>query len=373
MHLMHKRPSWFLMMTVALVSAWPLVAAAKPSRSNQKPARAGDPPGGGSSATPPESRADALIRRGVEQRKSGNDDDALQTFRSAYAIEPTARVRAQIGLAEQALGRWVDAETDLAAALRDDSNAWIAKNAQALRGALQVVHQHVGTVQVLGSPVGAVVKIDDREVGRLPLDKGVRIAAGEIVISVAAPGYIDISRKVTVGPGAKVREIVTLHAVSGPSPVASGARPERPAPDVAATSETGPMRQREAASRDDVPASTSTSTSFSTAQRWGIATLALGVAAGGVGALFASQAISKNRASTMNCTGNECDPIGFENRHAAVIAGDRATIALIATGALLVGGTTLLLVGRHKDEASAWRFTPVVADTRVALVGSTTF
>jgi hypothetical protein len=75
----------------------------------------------------------------------------------------------------------------------------------------------------------------------------------------------------------------------------------------------------------------------------------------------------------MNCTGNECDPIGFENRHAAVIAGDRATIALIATGALLVGGTTLLLVGRHKDEASAWRFTPVVADTRVALVGSTTF
>src|SRR5689334_14201627 len=61
--------------------------------------------------------ADRLLKRGVELRKAGKDDEALEAFRAAYTSRPSPRAQAQIGLAEQALGRWGDAERDLSEAL----------------------------------------------------------------------------------------------------------------------------------------------------------------------------------------------------------------------------------------------------------------
>jgi len=48
--------------------------------------------------------ADAAIRRGVDLRRQGQDDQALQEFKKAYELSPSPRALAQIGLAEQALG-----------------------------------------------------------------------------------------------------------------------------------------------------------------------------------------------------------------------------------------------------------------------------
>src|SRR2546422_8347826 len=57
-------------------------------------------------------RAEEHVSRGLELRKEDRDLDALAEFQLAYGIRPTSRVRAQIALAEQALGRWVVAESD---------------------------------------------------------------------------------------------------------------------------------------------------------------------------------------------------------------------------------------------------------------------
>src|SRR6185312_3741828 len=65
------------------------------------PARADDP--------------DALIDQGLELREHGKDADALALFERAYSASPTPRAKAQIALAEQALGRWAAAEKDLVA------------------------------------------------------------------------------------------------------------------------------------------------------------------------------------------------------------------------------------------------------------------
>src|SRR4051812_7480565 len=52
--------------------------------------------------------ADALelLREGVSLRREGRDEEALQRFQRAYEIGHGGRALAQIGLAEQALGRW---------------------------------------------------------------------------------------------------------------------------------------------------------------------------------------------------------------------------------------------------------------------------
>jgi hypothetical protein len=97
------------------------------------------------------------------------------------------------------------------------------------------VEQHLGRLQVLGAPAGAKVKVDDRDVGELPMAAPVRVTAGEVVISVTAPGHIPINRKVTVQPGASMRETIVLHATEAgaPAPASPPAEPPRapePAP-----------------------------------------------------------------------------------------------------------------------------------------------
>src|SRR5437868_5098645 len=71
--------------------------------------------------------ADALIKQGVELRRARRDREALERFRRAYDLAPTPRALAQMGLAEQALSRWVDAESHLGRALEIAEDAWIAK------------------------------------------------------------------------------------------------------------------------------------------------------------------------------------------------------------------------------------------------------
>jgi hypothetical protein len=53
--------------------------------------------------------AEDLVRKGVDLRREGRDQNALETFRKANQLASTPRTVAQMGLAEQALGRWTDA------------------------------------------------------------------------------------------------------------------------------------------------------------------------------------------------------------------------------------------------------------------------
>src|SRR5581483_9001377 len=111
---------------------------------------------------------DALLRRGVALRERGDDDAALRVFQRACALRCTPRVTAQVGLAEDALGRWVDAESHLTAAVGATDDFWIARHHSALVGALATVRQHLGTLEIRG-PAGAMVSVGGRPVGTLPL------------------------------------------------------------------------------------------------------------------------------------------------------------------------------------------------------------
>ena len=51
-----------------------------------------------------------LIRHGIELRKVHDDEGAAREFQKAYDQVHTPRAAGQLGLAEQALGRWEDAE-----------------------------------------------------------------------------------------------------------------------------------------------------------------------------------------------------------------------------------------------------------------------
>jgi hypothetical protein len=358
---------------IAMVAiAWPGQSLGKGrSKSGRSDGEAAAP--AGASARQPD-QADELIRQGVELRKSGNDDKALEAFRTSFQLQPTPRAQAQMALAEQALGLWVDAEKDLKEALRATSDPWVSKNAKALSGAMATVEQHLGSLQLLGTPVGAVVKIDERVVGKLPFEQPIRVTAGEVLVSVSSDGYFEIDRRITVAVGRLVRESIALHAQPrlAASPVASaGDTRARPA-DTQLT----PIKETPTTTYTEPTAAESTDSQrrFSTAQRLGIGAVVLGAAAAGVGGYFVSQAVSKNNESLrVGCEKDLCNPMGRSVREQALTAGNRATIAFAAAGVLVVGGATLLIFGRHKAEQTAWWIAPATDGERLALVGSARF
>src|SRR3954451_10973455 len=114
-----------------LVSLWPWLFVNR--------AAAASPP---AQAAPVASASEEeLINRGIALREARNDGAALEAFRQAYALSKSPRTLAQMALAEQALGRWVEAEADLGQALGRADDSWIARNKGLLSQALAEIQE----------------------------------------------------------------------------------------------------------------------------------------------------------------------------------------------------------------------------------------
>lgn len=152
-----------------------------------------------------------LLRRGVELRVAGDDAGALLLFEQARQLAPElGRVRGQIGLAQHALGRWVDAEGSLELALRSD-DPWVARHRAELAGSLEVAGAHVGTL-VVTADEGVEVSVDDSESWAfVPID--VRVAEGPHVVRARRAGHLDATREVEVVGGQRAEIAVSLAPV----------------------------------------------------------------------------------------------------------------------------------------------------------------
>jgi hypothetical protein len=176
---------------------------------------------------------EAIIRQGVALRKEGKDREALVEFRRAAAVQRTPHAVAQMGLAEGALGIWVDAEADLQEALRATDNSWIRKNRSVLDETLKTIDQHLGSVFVWGTPEGAEVLINGRVVGTLPTTKPVRVPVGDARLAVRAKGYLDGGRPIEVRAADRTSEEIELVAVTTAPPAALSLAAAPPAPPAA--------------------------------------------------------------------------------------------------------------------------------------------
>jgi hypothetical protein len=168
--------------------------------------------------------ADAAIARGVELRKAGNDLEALAEFEHAYEISPSPRACAQIGLAELALGRWVDAEAHLTKAMRERDDAWISKQWGPLEMSVALVQPHLGWLSVEANVPGAQLFLDGVYVGTLPMKDDARVSAGSVVAEVRAPGYSDVRRPLIIAPATHMHERILLAPLRINAPPSGGDR-----------------------------------------------------------------------------------------------------------------------------------------------------
>jgi len=180
--------------------------------------------------------ADTLIKQGVELRRENKDQAALEQFQRAYDLSPTPRALAQMALAEQALGRWVDAEAHVTRALASPGDPWIAKYEATLERSREAIAGHLGSLVVTGTPAGAEVHVDGRPVGALPLGP-LRLPTGSVVVDVSANGHTPVTRALSIVSGQIAREDFALPPTSAEASDGGGSAPRAPAPKVSGADE----------------------------------------------------------------------------------------------------------------------------------------
>jgi tetratricopeptide (TPR) repeat protein len=262
-----------------------------------------------------------LIDEGVALREEGRDEEALALFEQAYAQTNQARALAQIALAEQALGRFVEAEAHLADALGHDEDAFIRRNRVHLEAALEEIRLRVGDLTVEGGAPGAEVIIGGQAVGVLPLDAPVRVVAGSVAVEVRASGYERFIDTVQVRGGGSAT--VTARLV----PSSNGTTRRVPV-DEEETQRTDGQSDRSAPPGWVLPT--------------GIALAAVGVVGIALGSgLLAVREDRAQQRLTCSDTEPEC-----RNAYGAALDAEGGGIAsFVIGGALLAGGGTILVLG----------------------------
>ena len=173
--------------------------------------------------------ADALIARGLELRRQGQSAEALELFKRAHALDPTARTFGQMGLVETSLQHWLDADTHLRASLEAPNDPWVKKTRSLLDKALEVAGQHVGELEISGPP-GTGVSIGDAGARTLPLPAPVRLLEGEVRVSAKAPGFEPFTQVVRIQARGRASLKVALQPIEAPVPMATDLHPSPGAP-----------------------------------------------------------------------------------------------------------------------------------------------
>jgi hypothetical protein len=169
-------------------------------------ARPQEPP----AATTQESADEELIAKGVALRKEGRDADALAIFERALALRPSPRAVVQIALAHQALAHWREAERGLIVALGNGNDPWIARHRTHIDESLAVVEDHLASLVVQCNIAGAEVVLGTELAGRLPLDRPLRVVAGDVTVEVRAPGYAPVHQTLHADARSQVIAAFTL-------------------------------------------------------------------------------------------------------------------------------------------------------------------
>ncbi len=170
-------------------------------------------------AAPGLARADeeaALIAEGISLRKRARDTEALAAFARAFALAKSPCARMHMALAEEALGRWVDAAAHLEEALAARQTPCVQRNLAMLEGRRPILAEHLGALEVQGGVAGAEVRLNDRVLGTLPMPRPAVVATGTGVLEVRAPGRPPVRRDVTIEARRLRREWIELAAGAPP-------------------------------------------------------------------------------------------------------------------------------------------------------------
>jgi len=156
-------------------------------------------------------------------RRQGKAEEALDVFSLAYALRPSGRAMAQLGLVELSLRNYPDAEMHLAGALDRDDSEWVDKNRGALQRYLAEIRRNLAKL-VINAPPGAAIYGDGRNLGRAPLAPLFR-TPGPLRLQAKLEGFEPKEITVLLAQGRDTEADLTLVPLSSREPAPPPAAP----------------------------------------------------------------------------------------------------------------------------------------------------
>jgi len=288
---------------------------------------------------------EALIRQGIDLRKRGDDARAHGYFKRAYDLSKTPRAAAQLGLVDQAVGRFGEAETLLLEALATN-DPWVAQHRSTLEDSLKVVRQHLGGVVVAGAPAGTTWSDADHRGAALPASGAIWVAPGTATLRFEAPGRQPTTKTVTVAAGDSVALQVDLAATAAPTSTIT------PVPSASAGADAKPAAAPEAAVSQPAAPPAAEESAGRTGRIAGIAVAGAGVAVAVTGFLLRNVATHK-----LDAIDKEATPPGmmYDPANGNWETYEKAGVGmLIAGGAAIAAGAVIYIVnaGHGSEPAS---------------------
>ena len=172
---------------------------------------------------------EAILKRGIQLRRDGQDEAALAVFQEAEAQAPNSvRVLLHVATAAQAASKWLLADEYLRKADQHKNDPYYVKYQNEIEEVKNITAQRVGHFRAVGEPSGAEVILNGQVVGTLPMENPKTLEAGTYVLEVNKPGFFRLRRPISVPGGVLTRETVELNE-RGPNDPPGGGEPGTPA------------------------------------------------------------------------------------------------------------------------------------------------
>lgn len=301
----------------------------------------------------PRAAARSHYERGLGLVESGAYQAALAEFERAYEKSPHFAVLYNIGLCHVALGRRPEAVAALRTYLEQGGTQIPEDRRRSVEAQIADLEARFAEISVTTDRPGTVISVDGREVGRTPLAKPIRLPAGAHEISAVAQGMPKATRNIDVGEA----ERRTIDFTFAPAPAAAttgqpATTAERPQPPILAL---------------DYPRPHADSGKSGPYRTVGYVLTAAGVAAGvgGFAHYFWNRGRYGDWQSENDSLKNGPPSPGYYDRAVAnneladsIERAEAVTVGLfVASGVLIAGGVTLIVVDPGGGASVAWRGT----------------
>jgi tetratricopeptide (TPR) repeat protein len=182
---------------------------------------------GVSHADPGDRREEAAAHyeQGLQLANQGQFQEALDEFDAAYAASPHYAVLYNVGQAQMALGRPIEAIAALTRYLQDGADQVPLSRRELVRAQITLLEAKLAELTISTERPGVAVRVDDREIGLTPLPQPVRLPAGTHAVTAALPhGGASVTRQITLAEGERQNLEMVL-----PAPVQRPVASETPA------------------------------------------------------------------------------------------------------------------------------------------------
>jgi hypothetical protein len=300
----------------------------------------------------PRNAARGYYERGLALAESHSYQAALAEFDRAYATSPHFAVLYNIGLCQVALGHPLEAVEALSKYLKEGGAEVPAERRTQVEAQLAELESRLAELSVTADRAGTLIAIDGREMGRTPLEKPLRLAAGAYEISATLDGAPGAQRRIELREGER-RTIDFAFAATAPPLDVPPSAPSHLPPPLLGLDYPAPREAPEKAGAR-----------FRTV---GYVLAGAGIAAGVGGVVHYAWNRGRHEDWETEQASLKADPppADYHDRAAAnneladsIDGASAVTVGLfVASGALIAGGVALVVVDPNGGATVAWRGT----------------